>query len=295
MDPMRMKRTFLTVLAISSLSLLSACFPSLGDIIGGGGGGSPATVSGKWSTAITSSHGSSNNQDLEFNLSQSTGTISAAQSVIVSSFPCEFGTDFIQGTVKSNTITFTLAFGTGHPTATFTGTVSSDGLTMSGSYKVPSGDCTASDSGSWAATKFGDSSGSYSGELTSSVTSRTIEALAVVQEDASNNLLVTVSLTNGGCSSLNLTGKAIGSFLDLQNSNGTIDVIGQGSNPTFAILSVVGYTIGGTTCGTADEGTGTLTKTAANVVIRSNAKAPINPATQSLVEKIRENLNATRK
>ena len=65
-----------------------------------GGGGSPASVSGKWSFLLTSNNGSSNNVDLEANFSQSTGAISAAQSVILSSSPCDFGTDFIQGTVK---------------------------------------------------------------------------------------------------------------------------------------------------------------------------------------------------
>ena len=47
-----------------------------------------------------------NNVDLEANFSQSTGSISAAQSVILSSSPCDFGTDFIQGTVKGSNLNF---------------------------------------------------------------------------------------------------------------------------------------------------------------------------------------------
>src|ERR1700757_4415307 len=160
MDLMRNFRAVLAVGMIAALASLSACFPSPGDIFGGGGGGSPASVSGKWSFLPSSNHGSSNNVDLEANFSQSASAISAAQSVILSSSPCDFGTDFIQGTVKGSNINFTLAFGSGHPTASFSGSVSNNGLSMAGNYKIPSGDCTSSDSGTWAGTKFGDSSGS---------------------------------------------------------------------------------------------------------------------------------------
>src|SRR3984885_2285592 len=183
MDLMRNFRAVLAVAVIAAIASLSACFPSPGDIFGGGGSGSPASVSGKWSFLLTSNHGSSN-VDVEANFSQSTGAISAAQSVILSSSPCDFGTDFIQGTVKGSGVSFTLAFGTGHPTTSFSGSVSNDGLSMAGSYKMPSGDCASADSGTWAATKFGDSSGTYSGQLTSNVTSRVITALAAIQEDA---------------------------------------------------------------------------------------------------------------
>ncbi len=101
MDLMRNFRAVLAVAAIAAIVSLSACIPSPGDIFGGGGSGSPASVSGKWSIILTSNHGASNDVDLEANFSQSTGAISAAQSVILSSSPCDFGTDFIQGTVKS--------------------------------------------------------------------------------------------------------------------------------------------------------------------------------------------------
>jgi hypothetical protein len=247
-------RTLLAVIAITAIASLSACLPGPGDIFGGGGG-SPASVSGKWSIMLTSSHGSTNDVDLEANFSQSTGAISAAQAVILSSSPCEFGTDFIQGTVKGSTVSFTLAFGTGHPTASFSGSVSSDGLSMSGTYKLPSGDCSPSDSGTWAATKFGDSSASYSGQVVSAVTNTTITVLAAVQEDASNGLQANVTLTGGGCSMLTLTGTAIA-------------VVAQASAPTYAALAAK-YQIGGTSCGPADKGTGTLSKVVPAVISHS--------------------------
>jgi hypothetical protein len=292
MDFMRNIRAVLAVVAITAAASLSACFPNLGDVIGGGGSSSPASVSGKWSIILTSSHGSSNDVDLEANVSQSTGAISAAQAVVLSSSPCEFGADFIQGTVKGSNISFTLAFGTGHPTASFAGSVSSNGLSMSGTYKLPSGDCSPADSGTWAATKFGDSSGSYSGQAVSAVTQRTIGVFAVVQEDASNNLQVTATLTGGGCSMLNLTGTAIGSVLKSENADGAITLLAQAPAPTYATLNAQ-YKIGGTSCGLADNGTGTLSKLAANVV-RANDKAQPNPATHSLFEKILEISNAPR-
>jgi hypothetical protein len=262
--------------------------PSPGDIFGGGGGGSPASVSGKWSFLLTSNHGASNNVDLEANFSQSTGTISAAQSVILSSSPCDFGTDFIQGTVKSNSISFTLAFGSGHPTTSFSGSVSNSGLTMAGNYKMPSGDCASSDSGTWAATKFGDSTASYSGQVTSTVNSRVITVLIAVAEDASNNLVANATLTNGGCSMLNLTGLAIGSVLDLENVDGTIAFVAQASDPTYATLATR-YEIAGTSCGPADNGSGTLSKVVPAVVGHSKAGTKISPLTNSLLEKIRAN------
>jgi hypothetical protein len=290
MDLMRNFRAALAVAVIAAVGSLSACFPSPGDIFGGGGGGSPASVSGKWSIILTSSHGSSNDVDLEANFSQSTGAISAAQSVILSSSPCDFGTDFIQGTVKSSSISFTLAFGSGHPTTSFSGSVSKSGLGMAGNYKMPSGDCASSDSGTWAATKFGDSSGSYSGQVTSAVNSRVITVLAAIQEDATNNLQANISLTNGGCSMLNLTGTAIGNILNLESADGTIGFVSQASDPTYASLAT-SYQIGRTSCGLADNGSGTLSKVVPAVVGRSNASAKVsaNPLTNSLLEKTLEN------
>jgi hypothetical protein len=232
--------------------------------------------------------------DLEANFSQSTGAISAAQSVILSSSPCEFGTDFIQGTVKGSNINFTLAFGTGHPTASFSGSVSNNGLSMAGNYKIPSGDCASSDAGTWAATKFGDSSASYSGQVTSAVNSRVITVLAAVQEDSANNLQTSVTLTNGGCSMLTLTGTAIGSVLQLENTDGTIAFVAQASDPTYATLAVQ-YEIGGTSCGLADNGSGTLSKLVPAVVGRSSASTQVstraNPLARALLEKVRENLH----
>jgi hypothetical protein len=284
----------LAVVAITAVVSLSACIPGPGDLFGGGGGGSPASVSGKWSILLTSNHGSSNNVDLEANFSQSTDAISAAQSVILSSSPCEFGTDFIQGTVKGSNINFTLAFGTGHPTASFSGSVSNNRLSMAGNYKIPSGDCASSDSGTWAATKFGDSSGSYSGQVTSAVNGRVITVLAAIQENSANNLDANITLTNGGCSMLNLTGTAVGSVLQLENGDGTIAFVAQASDPTYATLATQ-YEIGGTSCGTADNGMGTLSKLVPAVVGRSKANSQdstwVNPLTQALLKKLRENLH----
>jgi hypothetical protein len=288
MDLMRKFRAVLAVAVIAAVASLAACFPSPGDIFGGGGGGSPASVSGKWSIILTSNHGSSNDVDLEANFSQSTGAISAAQSVILSSSPCDFNSDFIQGTVKSSSISFTLAFGSGHPTTSFSGSVSNNGLSMAGNYKMPSGDCASSDSGTWAATKFGDSSGSYSGQLTSAVNSRVITVLAAIQEDASNNLQANISLTNGGCSMLNLTGTAIGSILNLESADQTIGFVAQASDPTYATLAT-SYQIGGTSCGLADNGSGTLSKVLPAAVSRPNASTTINSLTNSLLEKTLEN------
>jgi hypothetical protein len=282
MSLMRNFRVVLAVAVIAAIASLSACIPSPGDIFGGGGGGSPASVSGKWSFLLSSNHGSSNDVDLEANLSQSAGAISAAQSVILSSSPCDFGTDFIQGTVKGSNINFTLAFGTGHPTASFSGSVSNNGLSMSGNYKIPSGDCTSADSGTWQATNFGSSSGSYSGQLTSKLTSRVITVLEALQEDTSNNLQANISLTNGGCSMLNLTGTAIGSILDLENADQTIGFVAQASDPSYATLAT-SYQIGGTSCGLADNGSGTLSQVAPAVVSRPKASAKINPLTNSLL------------
>jgi hypothetical protein len=284
MSLMRNFRAVLAVAVIAAVASLAACFPSPGDIFGGGGGGSPASVSGKWSILLTSNNGSNNNVDVEANFSQSTGAISAAQSVILSSSPCDFGTDFIQGTVKGSNINFTLAFGTGHPTTSFSGSVSNNGLSMAGNYKMPSGDCASSDSGTWAATKFGDSSGSYSGQLTSAVNSRVITVLAAIQEDANNNLQANISLTNGGCSMLNLTGIAIGSILDLESADQTIGFVAQASDPTYATLPT-SYEIGGTSCGLADNGSGTLSRVTANVVRRPQTSTMVNPTTTSLLKK----------
>jgi hypothetical protein len=289
--PMRNMRILMAVVAIAPLLVLSGCFPSIGDIIGGGGGGSPASVSGKWSTSLSSSKASANSFDLEVNISQATASISASPAVILSNASCEAGTDSLDGTVKSNQVSFTLSFGTGSPTITFSGTVSSNGLTMSGNYKVPSGNCTPADSGTWVATKFGDSSDAYSGPLTSAVTSRTFTMAAVVQENAANNLQVTANLTGANCVVLNLTGLAIGSVLQLENSDGTITLMARAPTPDYATLNAE-YTFTGKSCGTEDNGKGTLSKTAANVVVRSGEKSAISPETHMLFEKARQALES---
>ena len=289
---MRIMKMLLTVFTVGCVALLSACFGNLGDILGGGGSSTPASVSGKWSIILTSNRDASNDVDLEANISQSTGSISAAQNVILTSSPCEFGTDFLEGTVKGTNLSFTLAYGTGHPTVTFSGGVSSNGLSMTGTYKQPSGDCASSDSGSWAATKFGDSTGTYSGQVTSNETSRVIGVTQVVQESALNLLQVTTSLTNGGCAMLNLTGTAIGSLLQLSNADSTITWRERASDPTYSSIAA-DYTIGGTSCGLADDGSGTLSNTSSNA-IRAGGKSQVDPATHALFEKMLNNSKAAR-
>jgi hypothetical protein len=168
--------------------------------------------------------------------------------------------------------------------------VFSDGLSMAGNYKIPSGDCAPSDSGTWAATKFGDSSGLYSGQVTSAVNSRVITVLAAIQENSANSLEANVTLTNGGCSMLNLTGTAIGSVLQLENTDGTIAFVAQASDPTYASLATQ-YEIGGTSCGVADNGSGTLSKLAAAVTGRPKVGSQTNLQSQALLEKVRQNLH----
>jgi hypothetical protein len=291
---MRNMRKLMAAAAIGSVVVLSACLPNLGNILGGGGGSSPpASVTGKWSTIATSSQNSNDVVDIEVNISQSTGTISAVQNVILSNSKCENGTDSLDGTVKGSTVAFTLSFGTGNPTATFTGTVSSNGLSMSGKYKITSGSCSPADSGTWTATKFGDSSGSYMGTFASAVITKSFGVTAVVQEDASDNLQVTATLTGANCVALLLTGKAIGSALQTENADQTITVLAQASAATFATLAVQ-YKIGGTSCGVADTGTGSLSKIAAAAVTHPGASSQINPITQSLFAKMQEILDSAK-
>ncbi len=109
-----------------------------------------------------------------------------------------------------------------------------------------------------------------------------ITVLEALQEDTSNNLQANISLTNGGCSMLNLTGTAIGSILDLENADQTIGFVAQASDPSYATLAT-SYQIGGTSCGLADNGSGTLSQVAPAVVSRPKASAKINPLTNSLL------------
>jgi hypothetical protein len=115
-----------------------------------------------------------------------------------------------------------------------------------------------------------------------------ISVLAAIQEDATNNLQANISLTNGGCSMLNLTGTAIGSILNLESADQTIGFVAQASDPTYASLAT-SYQIAGTSCGLADNGSGTLSKVVPAVVSRPNASTTINSLTNSLLEKTLEN------
>jgi hypothetical protein len=115
-----------------------------------------------------------------------------------------------------------------------------------------------------------------------------ITALAAIQEDANNNLQANISLTNGGCTMINLTGTAIGSILDLESADQTIGFVALASDPSYASLAT-SYEIGGTSCGLADNGSGTLSQVVPNVVRRPKASAKINPLTSSLLQKVQEN------
>ena len=287
---MRNFRVVLAVAVIAAIASLSACFPSPGDIFGGGGGsGSPASVSGKWSILLTSNHGASNNADIEANFSQSTGAISAMQSLILSSSPCDFGTDFIQGTVKGSNINFTLAFGTGHPTTSFSGSVSNDGLSMAGSYKMPSGDCASADSGTWAATKFGDSSGTYSGQLTSNVTSRVITALAAIQEDASNNLQANISPHQRRLHDAQSHGHSHRQHSRFGDCRSNDRFRRAGIRPIVCELLPLATKSAAQAAVLLTTGAVRLSQVVPNVVRRPNASAKINPLTNSLLQKIQEN------
>lgn len=116
---------------------------------------------------------------------------------------------------------------------------------------------------------------------------------AVVQEDAANNLQVTANLTGANCVVLNLTGQAIGSVLQLENSDGTIKLMAQAPTPDYATLDTE-YTFTGKSCGTEDNGSGTLSKTAANVVVRPGETTAISPATHMLFERARQALETWR-
>jgi hypothetical protein len=82
---------------------------------------------------------------------------------------------------------------------------------------------------------------------------------------------------------LSLTGTAIGSVLNLQTADQTISFVAQASDPTYASLATK-YEIGGTSCGLADKGSGTLSKVVPAVVSRSNAVTKINPLANSLLK-----------
>jgi hypothetical protein len=81
---------------------------------------------------------------------------------------------------------------------------------------------------------------------------------------------------------LNLTGTTIGSILDLESADQTIGFVAQASDPSYATLAT-SYQIGGTSCGLADNGSGTLSQVAPAAVSRPKASAKINPLTNSLL------------
>src|SRR5258708_22763511 len=280
-----MKRAmFVCVIAFLSSAFLVGC--SSGQTGGGGGTPQAATnvVAGPWTGMATSTKGAGTSVVIANLTDQGSGTFFSTNTntQVCAQFHPECIEDLpqessgiccrytIQGSVASGgVVTITIAViaadvnNTQQGTITVTGTLSSDGKSMTGTYSSTYTNGTAPDAGNFTANLVKPVTGTYSGSLTSGVNAQVFPVTASITEATDGTITGTGSVSNSSCvSTMTFLAQgqehsyALGGGFRLWSVNPTTstivyaDVIPNGDG-TYAVF----YGIQTPTCGDAGRGT----------------------------------------
>jgi hypothetical protein len=231
---------------------------------GSGGTPQPATVQGKWTFHVTSTQGQGTAVAL-FDFTGSPGSFSSAQAVICNLTPnvsclgslIGNGTVTAQGTVQANGAMTANINQTPNSSApcvvAITGTLT--GTTMTGTYNG------CADGGTFTGSNDPSSTGTYSGQLNSTVSPTPIAPSfsATVNEATDFTLSGSATLTNSVCFS-NLTfgapSIAIGDALFLQDTQHGIFAL---AIPSVSAPNLA-YQVNATSFCASDKGQGSITK-----------------------------------
>jgi Bacterial Ig-like domain (group 2)/Abnormal spindle-like microcephaly-assoc'd, ASPM-SPD-2-Hydin/Galactose oxidase, central domain len=195
--------------------------------VGCGGGGSPsntgtatntgsgsdasssqtAQINGAWQARANSNSPNALALFVEANLTQSSASVQSTAFLIVNSCVTANSGSKVTGTINGNIVTLTASYS--GVTVNLTGTVSTDGSTMAGTY-VATGVC-GSDAGTWTAQRLPQVSGTYSGMVTSNSTpTQHIAVQGAISADANYNLTGSATVTSSCLKSLSFSGSQIG-------------------------------------------------------------------------------------
>lgn len=230
-----MKHTFETVALGVLLVVLSAC--------GGGGNSStaPVNMAGNWQfTGNSTTFGYTFTASGQVNQTKSSisGTLSLSGS------PCARTADF-SGTLNGTSLSATL--NESGQNVSFTGTVSADGNSLSGTYAAPSGGCTNGDTGTWSGSRVSMLNGLFRGTLAAE---NGLPANVIAEfKDDGGHVIGTATLTNSLCfQSLNLTGTVSGANVELQSSEETQSLMFRGTFDQQNKSLALNYSVLGGSC-----------------------------------------------
>jgi hypothetical protein len=220
------------------LVFLSAC--------GGGGNSSnstPVNIAGNWQFM-----GNSTRFGYTFTatsqINQTGSSISGTLNL--SGSPCAQTADF-SGTLNGTSLNATVNE-SGQNTL-FTGTVSTDGNSLSGTYTAPSGGCTNGDAGTWSGSRISTLNGLFRGTLAAQ---NGLPANVIVKfEDDGGHVTGTATLTNSLCfQSLNLMGTVSGTNVELRGTEEMQHLILRGTlDPKSKSLALTYSVLGGSCAG----------------------------------------------
>ncbi len=237
---------------IAPKNVLVILFFALALAVGcGGGNSSPSNqinITGNWQFTFASIHGEIGTGSGMITQSGSSfsGTLALTSNCATS------GT--ISGTISGTALTATLD--ENGQAVSLSGTVASTGSSTSGTYTAAAGGCTNGDTGTWSAARI-DVSGSFAGTINPA--DLLPVGISLRLEDENGIVSGSAFFTHSVCfSSMTLSGKAVGSNIDLEGSGfgGTI-VLRATLDTSGKSLSLQSEVSG--SC-QAESGTGTITK-----------------------------------
>jgi hypothetical protein len=188
------------------------CLGALESCGGGNSGGSGINIAGNWQvTANSTVFGFSYTASGQVNQNGS----ALSGSLALSGTPCAESANFT-GNLSGNKITATLDEN-GQNTM-YTGTVSADGNSASGTYQSPAGGCTDSDAGTFSGQRVSMLNGMFIGSFGPE---NSIPANIVTQlHDEGGNVSGSATITNSLCfHSMNVTGNVSGFKVELHGAD----------------------------------------------------------------------------
>jgi hypothetical protein len=170
-------------------------------------------VTGQWSGTLKSNIGlPSNGFNVDF--FEGDSKIVVSPGLMMPGLQCDTPSESATGQISGNNISFIATMD--NATYSFTGTVSADNTSMSGTFKQTGNlgsNCPGGDNGSWSLQIFPNFSGTYSGPATTSDPQNANQAIMNANISEGSNFLVSIglSVTNSACFSAgSFTGTAVG-------------------------------------------------------------------------------------
>jgi len=220
------------------LVFLSACSGG-----GNSGNSTPVNIAGNWQFMGNSTrfgYTFTANSQINQTGSSISGTLNLSGS------PCAQTADF-SGSL--NGMSLNAAVNESGQNTLFTGTVSTDGNSLSGTYTAPSGGCTNGDAGTWSGSRISTLNGLFRGTLAAQ---NGLPANVIVKfEDDGGHVIGTATLTNSLCfQSLNLMGTVSGTSVELQGTEEMQHLILRGTlDPRSKSLALIYSVVGGSCAG----------------------------------------------